>query len=229
MGKQTKHPDTLDIRHKAAHFDEPNILSQKVFYAHVRDGYAWLNSGVTLLRAAHALVEQCKKDDIDNVAGGRAWLPQRVHLVAVMNAAFAVENALKGVILCTQGVVPGDATEKDRDRIPKNAQGHILSVLAREAGFVPTIEHERNAIEYGHKYTTWLGRYPVTLLSSEWSGFSMTNAYALVDAYTSIFFQLVEMVSRREYLCGRGGDATGKTQDEYAAAEVARYRGIAAL
>jgi hypothetical protein len=44
----------------------------------------------------------------------------------------------------------------------------------------------------------------------------------LVDAYKSIFLQLVAMVSRRDHLRGREGDTIGKTQDECGAVDVAR-------
>jgi hypothetical protein len=57
----------------------------------------------------------------------------------------------------------------------------------------------------------------------------MTNPIPLVAAFTSIFFKLVEEISRREFLCGRGGDSRGKTQDDYAAAEVASYKAIVAI
>ena len=151
-------------------------------------------------------------------------------MVAVMNAAFAVENALKGAILCEDDRAPQQNTpQNELSQIPKKAKGHDLVELARNAGFVAKVEHEKNAIEYGEKYTTWLGRYPATFFASDWSGFSMTNAYALVNAYTSIFFQLVDLVSRREYQCGRGGDRAGKTEDEYAASEAAEYRRLVAL
>jgi hypothetical protein len=207
--------DADGARRRAAN-DADIEARQRLFIFHIEASNpdVWLHKGATLMRASLAVQRQLHLDALTartaRQAAGHLSLPHRarLHLPAVLLAALAVEDALKGAIVARSPLLPPD--RKLRGSVPSEAAGHDLVQLARHAKVKAATEVEGEALESGRLYIEQLGRrYPVPRND-------------LCPAYRALFLRAVDAAARAVW--ERTEDLKRVSLRAHAAEEVAVYR-----
>jgi hypothetical protein len=166
----------------------------------------WLYKGATLMRASLAVQRQRRLDALTartaRQAAGRLSQPYRarLHLPAVLLAALAVEDALKGAIVARSAL---------RRSVPGMGAGHDFVQLARHAKVKPANEVEAEALESGRHYIEQRSCDPV-------------SPRDLCPAYRALFLRAVDVAARAVW--ERTADLKSVSCNAYAAEEVAVYR-----
>jgi hypothetical protein len=213
-----------DARRRASR-DAAIEARQRLFMFHLEANNpdAWLYKGATLMRASLAVRRQLQLDALTartaRQAAGRLSQPYRarLHLPAVLLAALAVEDALKGAIVARSPLLPPDG--KVRGSVPVMATGHDLVQLARHAKVKPANEVESEALESGRHCIEERGRYPVALnVESD----TVASPRDLCPAYRALFLRAVDTAARAVWK--RTEDLRSVPCSAYAAEEVAVYR-----
>jgi hypothetical protein len=141
------------------------------------DPERWMSSARNLSAAADELWALVRRDlesggpvsDGGGHHGDIAQGPTQPFLqhapVFLMIAGFAVENALKAVLLKC-GRSAATQTKRGQLRIAAELQTHDLHRLARDAGITLT-KAEQDLLDRLRDYLVWAGRYPVAASSRE--------------------------------------------------------------
>jgi hypothetical protein len=202
---------------------------QRLFMFHFRANNpdSWLYKGATLMRASLAVQRQLQLDALTartaRQAAGHLSQPYRarLHMPAVLLAALAVEDALKGAIVARSPLLPSDGSL--RGHVPGIATGHDLVQLARHAKVKPANDIEADALDSGRRYIEELGRYPVALnVERSASSDTVTSPRDLCPAYRALFLRAVNAAARAVW--ERTEDQRSVSRAAYAAEEVAVYR-----
>lgn len=142
-----------------------------------KDPYFWRESAVTALKSAQLLFTEYDlarkrvNEATRKLNAGQAALIQREDAIsekqiypALMMMGFAIENALKGII------VADDTTLVSSDRVEKNLKTHNLRNLAETAD-ITLDDAEAGLLEMLEYYVTWSGRYPIPLSDQAYQKF----------------------------------------------------------
>jgi hypothetical protein len=183
-----------------AGFDLPSWIESVA--AGARNPLNWLASADRLKRASDQLREVWL-DDLGDLFSGFEEVVRRamagdprpfresVGPVSMLLAGFALENALKGVLIAREPdrFVQPKARKPDRIVDWGRRRGHDLAWLASEARLSVT-EEERRALEKLTVFIDWAGRYPVALWASEMApsaegesaGYFSSEVFPIVDS-----------------------------------------------
>jgi hypothetical protein len=191
-------------------------MSAKQFNDLADRGFCWLREGASRLRAASVLLCQAERDFMafsQIVQRGDSPPPLApVGFTAVMLAAMAAENAIKGVIVEKQGPAAKEELKFGVARDPS----HDLWKLAEYAGIKPEDKYEEDALRHGRQFLTWLGRYPSPMAAKSYPLGWAVSPPLLLQAYRRIFLRAAEATARAQH--AHRPDLQHQSADEYAAA-----------
>ncbi|MBI1259800.1 MAG: hypothetical protein GC204_20220 [Chloroflexi bacterium] len=142
-----------------------------------KDPYYWRESAVTALTSARLLyseydrVYKMESEVTSKLRPGQAVPSERENEIgknqiypALMMMGYAIENALKGVI------VAGKVELVSREKVDKSLKIHDLCALAGKAGITLGAD-EAGLLKMLEHYVTWSGRYPIPLHGKDYREF----------------------------------------------------------
>ena len=169
-------------------------LSPSEYFRIAQAPVMWFQSAQKLRSAAEIIISNQQEQErpyfraVDDAGVHAAWLAQSApegtasvdilceppnYLPAQLLYAFAIENALKGLMLACDPELVG------AEKLSKPVKTHDLVVLAKDAGFTLAVQ-EVPVLNALSRIAEWAGRYPVAAALKDYAKTGNSHPIALV-------------------------------------------------